>query len=89
MGRMTSAYITTVGPDRTIVLPPEMPVGMTVAVVVVPSDTSEPEDEARRARFEATVSAIRAASASSTVEPPISDDELTTLVERARKTRSA
>jgi len=30
----TPAYITTIGPDRTIVLPDEMAVGATVAVVL-------------------------------------------------------
>jgi len=80
----TSAYITTVGSDHTIVLPAEMPVGATVAVIVVPTSTTSVDDAARRARFAETLSAIRAASARET-PPAISDDDLDALIEKARK----
>ena len=44
---LTPTYIATVRPDRTILLPPEMPVGATVAVIVVPeraSPSKKPRD---------------------------------------------
>lgn len=37
--KTTSAYITTVGPDHTIVLPDNIAVGATVAVVLMSSQT--------------------------------------------------
>ncbi len=85
---MTSAYVTTVGADRTIKLPPDMPVGATVAVIAVPVSASEWDAEARRARFAATLAAIREASKSGTSSANISDAELTALVEKARKTKA-
>ena len=82
---MTSAYVTTVGADRTIKLPPDMPVGATVAVIAVPTSVSERKAEARRARFAATWAAIRAASEPGAPRANISDPELTALVEKALK----
>jgi len=58
----TSAFVTTVGDDRIIRLPPDMPAGTTVAVIAVPTAMSERNIEARHARFAATLAAIRAAS---------------------------
>jgi hypothetical protein len=84
---MTSAFVTTVGADRTIKLPPDMPVGATVAVIAVPTSTSEQETEARRARFAATLAAIREASKAGAPRISISDAELTALVEKARKAK--
>ncbi len=78
---VTSAYITTVRPDRTIVLPDEMAVGTTVAVVVLPS-ASEPDDARRRERFEATLSAVRNASKEKDV-PSISNEQLDRLIKKA------
>jgi len=78
------AYITKVGSDHTIVLPDEMPVGATVAVIVVPADITAADDAARRARFAETLTAIRDASAGGS-RPAISDGELDALIEKARK----
>lgn len=83
---ITSAYITTVRPDRTIVLPDEMAVGTTVAVVVLPS-SSEQDDVARRERFEATLSAIGNASNAENA-PSISDEQLDKLIKRALRSSS-
>ncbi len=84
----TPAYITTVGPDRTIVLPAEMAEGTTIAVIVLP-DSSEPADNlARKARFEATLNAIRAASVTENSPPAISDEQLNVLIKKARRTSS-
>ncbi len=85
----TSAYITKVRPDHTVVLPADMPVGATVAVVVVPSDATEVDEAARHDRFAKTLDAIRAASAQETTLPSVSDGELDALIETARKTPRA
>ncbi|MCK6630452.1 MAG: hypothetical protein L6R45_35435 [Anaerolineae bacterium] len=79
----TPAYITTVGPDHTIVLPDDIAVGATVAVVLmsnVPGD-----DEGRQARFAATLAAIRAASIGEGPLPSIADEDLEVLVKKARR----
>jgi hypothetical protein len=78
---ITPAYITTIRPDRTIVLPDEMAVGATVAVVVLPS-ISESDSAAREARFEAILSAI---SNASNVEnaASISDKQSNELIKKA------
>ncbi len=82
---MTSVYFTTVGSDRTIVLPDEMPVGATVAVIIMPTGASQADDAARRARFAETLSAIRAASAQEAAQSEIADGDLDALIETARK----
>ena len=78
---ITPAYITTIRPDRTIVLPDEMAVGATVAVVILPA-ASEPDSTARKERFEATLSAINSASRAGN-PPSISDEELNELIKKA------
>lgn len=83
---MTAAYVTRVSADRTIKLPPDMPVGTTVAVIAIPTSTSVEEAEGRRARFAATLAAIREASSWPRVD--ISDADLTALVEKARKVKA-
>jgi hypothetical protein len=81
---LTQAHIAHIQPDHTIVLPEEMPVGATVAVIVLPQPNGE---AARRARFEATLAAIRAAMSEGT--PPLpSEAELEALIEKARHTPS-
>ncbi|MBN1891123.1 MAG: hypothetical protein JW850_24210 [Thermoflexales bacterium] len=85
---MTPAYVTTVGADHMIKLPPDMPVGTTVAVIAVPTSTSEGDTEARRARFVATLAAIREASKAGAPHADISDEELTALVEKARRAKA-
>jgi hypothetical protein len=62
-----------------------MPTGATVAVIVVPTGTPESDDAVRRARFEETLSAIRAASVLESSPDIVSDEELDALVEQARK----
>ena len=84
---ITSAYMTTVRPDRTIVLPEEMAVGTTVAVVVLPAE-SEQDDAARRERFETTLGAISNASNVESASS-ISDEQLDKLIKRASKNSTA
>jgi len=86
---VTSAYITRVGSDHTIVLPDEMPIGATVAVVVVQPRTTPLDDAERHIRFAETLSAIRAASAHEAARPTISDSDLDRLIGKARKTSQA
>ncbi len=81
----TPAYITIVNPNRTIELPSDMPIGTTVAVIVMPSEETEREEEARHARFAAPLAAIRAASEDETWQNTLSDTEIEALVEKARK----
>ena len=78
----TQAYITTVGPDHTVVLPDNIEVGTTVAVIVM---SNVPKDDERQARFVATLAAIRAASATTASLPPISDADLEDLIQKARQ----
>lgn len=82
---MASGYITTAGSDHTIVVPPNIPVGATVAVIVLPTDAGDQNDAARSARFRETLAAIQAASAPEGSQVVISDEELAALVERACK----
>ena len=84
---ITPAYITTIRPDRTIILPDEMAVGATVAVVILPP-ISEPASLERKERFEATLRAINNAS---NVEnaPSISDEQLNKLIKEAIKNSTA
>lgn len=84
MREMTPAFVTIVAADHTVVVPDDVPVGATIAIIVVPF-TTKANDDARRARFADTLSAIRLAMKheSSTASP--SDHELDMLVEKARK----
>lgn len=86
---LTQAHIAHIQPDHTIVLPEEMPVGATVAVIVLPVPATQPDNEAaRRARFNATLAAIRAAMSAGA--PPLpSEAELEALIQKARHTPSA
>jgi hypothetical protein len=80
------AYVATVGEDHTVVLPDEIPVGSKVTITVIPySVPNELDEQARRARFEATLAAIREASTTETTPLAISDTELDVLIKKARK----
>jgi hypothetical protein len=82
----TPAYVATVGEDHTIVLPEEIPIGAKVTITVIPSSVpNQHDDEARRARFEETLAAIRTASTAEIIGSAISDAELDALIKRARK----
>jgi hypothetical protein len=83
----TPAYVSTVGDDRTITLPDDIPAGATVAVFVLPPKAVEAE-VARQARFAAMLDAIRAAIASGESPPEMSDEELDARIERARRAAS-
>lgn len=77
----TSAFITPVGPDHTIVLPNDIAVGATVSVVLM--SPLPHADAERQTRFAETLAAIRAASA---VKASLLADELEGLVKRTRQT---
>lgn len=79
----TQAYITTVGPDHTIVLPEDIAVGSTVVVVLM-SNPPEQDNE-RQTRFAATLEAIRAASVADIPAPAITDADLEALIKKARR----
>lgn len=79
-----AAFVTTVPPDRTVRLPPDVPVGATVAVVLLPQTPAHDED-ARRERFERTRAALRAAADRMTPVPSVDDETLDALIERARR----
>ncbi len=86
---LTPAYVATVRPDHTIILPEEMPVGAQVMVILVPPKAVALEsDPARAARFAATLAVIKAAMENPIPDLP-TDEELRTLVDKARKTGAA
>jgi hypothetical protein len=79
------AYISMVSEDHTVVVPPELLVGTTVTVTAIPSTTGD--EATRRARFDATLRAIREA----TLYHPqavLNDDQINGLIEQARKKNS-
>lgn len=79
-----SAFVSTVNPDRTIVLPDAIPVGAKVAVVVLTSEELDEEETARNLRFEIVMDSIRTAINSGFEPPEISDKELKKLINEAR-----
>ncbi len=77
--------VTTVGDDRTIVLPDSVPSGATIGIVIL-SDTPQ-RTLTRQARFKAALGEIEAAIIHSQHQPidlP-SDLEFNALIEQARK----
>jgi hypothetical protein len=80
----TPAYIATVGEDRTIVLPAEIPIGAQVIITVVPAVQNQSDDQAYSTPFATTLAAIRAA-ANMPTPPAISDAELDALIKKARR----
>jgi hypothetical protein len=77
--------VTTVGNDRTIVLPDSVPSGATIGIVIL---TSPPERQlTRKERFKAALAEIEAAITHSQREPIAlpSDGDFDALIERARK----
>jgi hypothetical protein len=79
----TPAVVSTVKPDRTIVLPDAIPIGAKIAVVVLPSEESQ-EDTDRAIRFQVVMDTIRNAINSDFEPPEISDTELNQLIDEAR-----
>jgi hypothetical protein len=80
-----SLLVTTVGDDRTIVLPESVPSGATIGIVVL--DQGIAQKLTRKERFEAALAEIEAAISHSKQAPIAlpSDVELDALIERARK----
>lgn len=79
-------YISTVDPSRTISLPDTVPVGARVAIVLLPPVETLPDADAERtARFMAVMKAIAAAQAAGFTLPEISNAELDTRIDRARR----
>lgn len=77
--------VTTVGEDRTIVLPDSVPNGATIGIIVL---SSRPKRMlSRKERFKAALVEIEAAIEHSKHAPiPLpTDTEMTRLIERARK----
>lgn len=79
-----TAYVAVVRPDRTVRLPENVPVGATVAVVLLPGASAH-DDEARRERFERTLEALRTAAARGPHGPAVDDEALDALIDRARR----
>jgi hypothetical protein len=80
-----TSYITTVSSDRTIRLPTDVPVGATVAVVLLPRTLAAADDVARRERFERMRTALRLASERGTSGPELDDATLNALIDEARR----
>ena len=85
----TSAYVSTVGADRTIVLPESVPVGAKVAVVLLPADEKVDESETRSARFQIVMDAIQAAMDSHFATREVTEPELKQLIGEARQAAKA
>jgi hypothetical protein len=80
---MTPTHIATIQPNHTITLPTEMPVGAKVIVIVMPDESAKMDEATRQERFAKTLDAIRFAM--KIPLPKITDAELNTLVDKARK----
>ena len=90
----TSAYVSTVDDNRTIVLPEGIPVGARVAVILLPSEEMSSEEAykesaVRNVRFQKVMDAIRAAIGSNFTSPEVSDRELKQLIHEARQAAKA
>jgi hypothetical protein len=83
----TSAFVSTVKADRTIVVPEGIPVGAKVAVVLLPTEETQEESAARNMRFQKVMDAIRAAINTNFTSPSVSDKELDKLIEEARQAK--
>lgn len=81
----TSAYVSTVDANRMIELPPNVPIGAKVAIIVLPSEEVEEESVTRAMRFQKVMDAIRAAINSNFESPEVSDRELNDLIHEARQ----
>ena len=79
----TTTYITTISKNHTIDLPTEMPVGATVAVILMPKQVSIIDEAKRHADFQATLEIIRSLPQQPRAE--ISDEEFDQLIEEARE----
>ncbi|MCB0083483.1 MAG: hypothetical protein KDE47_21225 [Caldilineaceae bacterium] len=81
--------VTTVGRDRTVILPDSIPSGATIGIVVL---SNEPEYLlTRKERFKAALAEIEKAVAHSQEDPlpALADSEFDALIERARKETSS
>lgn len=80
--KVTPAYIATINANHTIELPEEMPVGATVAVVLIPAGIDNAAGIERHERFSRTLTAITAAAT-----PPLdmTDEDIDALIKQARK----
>lgn len=78
------AFLSTVGATRTIALPDTIPVGTRVAVMVM-SDEPAADNPERRLRFDRVMTAIQAAIKEGFSSPAISDAELDSRIDRARR----
>jgi hypothetical protein len=77
--------VTTVGADRTIILPDSVPGGATIGIVVL--SNAPKRKQSRKERFKAALTEIETAIGRSHHTPTVAptDAELSALVERARK----
>ena len=78
-----AAYLASVPPDRTIRLPDDLPVGATIAVVLLPP-TSALDAGSRRKRFARTRATLRAAAERAASRPEVDDATLDALIDRVR-----
>jgi len=81
----TSAFVSIVKSDRTIAVPDNIPVGAKVAVVLLPQEELQEDNNARNMRFQKVLEAIREAGENNFVSPQISQKELDQLIDEARQ----
>jgi hypothetical protein len=87
-----SSFATTIAvvePDRTVKAPPGVEVGAMVLVAPMPSMAELLHSAARRARFAATRRAIQEAMRVGSDIGSLSDEDIVSLVRRARQATSA
>ena len=77
-------FITTVEPNRTIVLPENFPIDAKVAIVLLSQEEPAEMNAARDLRFQKVMDAIDAALESDVVPPKITDKKLNELIDEAR-----
>ena len=86
---ITSAYVSTVGADRTIVLPEGVPIDVKIAVALLPDDETVGGGEARSTRFQIVMDGIQSAMDSHFAMREVTEAELKQLIYEARQAAKA
>jgi hypothetical protein len=83
----TTTFTSTIGPNHTIVLPTNLPVGSKVTITVSLTQEGSDQEDIRRKHFESVMEAIRVAIAGGFKSPLISNTELKALIKRAQASK--
>ena len=80
----TPAFIGIVDEGHIISVPPEVPVGAKVAILLLPSVANDGAEAERKERFAGILAAIRSAIAAGHAAPAIPDEEIDQRIAHAR-----